>query len=433
MRGKRLLLGSLVFLSLTSIASGEILTLPQGLRLIAENNRLIRIAGQQELISEADTLIAKSALLPQAYTSASETSLSHQPKAIFGTEIVPVSDKDYLSFSITVQQTLYDFRGNAARYDASKAILESKKLDTRRVRNLVSLDFALTYFDVLEADKRILVAAKEVERLESHLRDAQDLYEEGVITRNDLLQAEVRLADAKQRLLSARNLRAVTSSRLNSMLVRPLSVDTQLADVEELAPGYTIPDLESGWAIALRGRPEISIVNETMRSLDLEEEARRAEYFPKFFAQGGYDYTENHYMVNQGNLQFLLGMTMSLFSGGSTRAELSRVRSQKLQLLEQKAKLEDDIRLEVEQYSLDLRDARARITVTKDSVGQAEENLRINRVRYVEGAGTATDVLDAVTLLTTAETNHYRSIYDLRRAEAKVIYSLGGELSEVYK
>ena len=36
-------------------------------------------------------------------------------------------------------------------------------------------------------------------------------------------------------------------------------------------------------------------------------------------------------------------------------------------------------------------------------MAQAEENLRLQRLRYQEGVGTATEVLDAVTLLTTAE------------------------------
>jgi outer membrane protein len=71
--------------------------------------------------------------------------------------------------------------------------------------------------------------------------------------------------------------------------------------------------------------------------------------------------------------------------------------------------------------------------VTKDAVGQAEENLRINRVRYAEGVGIATEVLDAVTLLTIAETNFYKSLYDFKRAEAGLIYSMGKDLSEAYK
>jgi len=46
--------------------------------------------------------------------------------------------------------------------------------------------------------------------------------------------------------------------------------------------------------------------------------------------------------------------------------------------------------------------------VTKDAVKQAEENLRITRVKYEEGIGTGTEVLDAVSLLSVAGTNQYR-------------------------
>jgi len=93
----------------------------------------------------------------------------------------------------------------------------------------------------------------------------------------------------------------------------------------------------------------------------------------------------------------------------------------------------DDIRLEVEKYLLDVSTARERVAVTKGAVEQAEENLRINRVKYEAGAGTATDVLDAVTLLSIAETNNYKSVYDLKKAEAAVLYATGMQLSEVYK
>ncbi|HWR58404.1 MAG TPA: TolC family protein, partial [Thermodesulfovibrionales bacterium] len=91
------------------------------------------------------------------------------------------------------------------------------------------------------------------------------------------------------------------------------------------------------------------------------------------------------------------------------------------------------IRLEVEKNILDHKNATDRMKVTKDAVGQAEENMRINRVRYEEGVGTATEVLDAVTLLTVAETNYYRALYDSRRAESAVLYSMGKDLAEVYK
>jgi outer membrane protein TolC len=416
-----------------SLSCAEVLTLPQGLRLARENNRLIKINQEQERISEGDTLIAKSALLPSLNASAHMTFYAHQPFAVFGPVTVPTSEKNFPSYSLSIQQLLYDFGGTISRYRSSKAILETRKLDTVRIRNFVSLDFALVYFDLLEAEKLVRVAESEVRTLEAHLRDAKNLYENGVITRNDLLQAEVRLSDARQKFLNTANLRAVNASRLNTVLSRALNTDVQVMDLELASAADAGPDRQKAFEVAVRERPEVRILDETMKALDLEEKSRKAEYYPRFFAGASYDYVDNRYLLHEANASLVLGMSLNLFSGGSTKAELLRAEYRRRQLLEQKARIEDEVRLEVEKNLLDLSNARERMKVAKDAAGQAEENLRINRVRYEEGVGTATEVLDAVTLLTTAETNRYRALYDFRRAEASVFYSLGKDLVEVYK
>lgn len=82
---------------------------------------------------------------------------------------------------------------------------------------------------------------------------------------------------------------------------------------------------------------------------------------------------------------------------------------------------------------LDLNNARDRIEVNKGAVEQASENLRINKVRYDAGEGIATEVLDAVILLTVAENNYIRAIFDFRRAEAGMYYAIGKDLREIYK
>jgi len=425
-----ILIFSIVF---ADIAYADVLALSDGLRLVTEENRLVKITLREEAVSEADTLLARSRMLPNINASLTQTFLTYQPEVILGPQSVPMSEKNFLSYNLSIQQTLYDFKGNASRYESSKLILETKKIDTKRIRNLVSLDFTLIYFDILESEKMVIVAEKEVQRLESHLRDAKNLYDEGVITKNDLFQAEVRLSDVKQRLMAVRNLRAINASRLNSVLARPLKTDVQVMDVKEtLSDGLNL-DMEKAWELAESQRPEIQIVDTTLKSLDMEEAAKRSEYYPRFFLQGGYDFTENRYQVHEGNWSLTAGINLNLFSGGSTKAEVLKIKQQRLKLFGQRDKLIDEVKLEVEKYILDLKTAREKITVTKDAVGQAEENLRINRVRYSEGVGTATEVLDAVTLLTIAETNLYRSLYDFRRAEAGLVYSIGKDLSEVYK
>lgn len=410
--------------------SGPVLTISEGLRIAAEQNRLARIYAASEQIALKDTEIARARLLPSLNASVGQTFLSQQPGVIAGPGQFYTSEKSYYSYEVSLQQVLYDFGARGSFYEASKEAHEAVKLDTARIRNAVALDFVVAYFDLLEAGKMADVARREVERLESHLKVAKALYEEGVITKNDLLNAEVRRADARQRLLAIQNKMAISASRVNTILARPLRTVMEAVDLPGEPP--SVAPLEELWDAAVRQRPEVMILEHDLRITGLEETAKRSEYAPTFVAQGGYSFTQNRYLLHEGNWSLLLGMSLNLYSGGGTKAEVAKARQRRERLVEQREKLCDDIRFEVEMHLRDLEDARARASVARDAIGQAEENLRIDRVRYQEGIAIATEVMDAITLMTSAETNYYRAVYEMRRAHARLLHAMGEDLGRHY-
>lgn len=413
------------------LLSAQTLSLADGLSAVTQENRLIRIRQQEEAMSQADTLIARSGLLPHVDASYNQNYTEVQPGVRIGNLTAPTAEKSSYGYSLAIKQILYDFKGISSQFEASKKVFEGKQLDTKRIRNDIALQFAFTYFDLLEAEKLIMVAEKERERFQSHLEVARSLYDQGTITKNDLLQAEVRLSDATQKLLTVRNLRKIHASQLNNLLARPLTTSIVAEEVQR-----TITDgagLDEAQRYAEKERYEVKIINLAIDAVKFEERSREAEYLPKLFAAGQYDYAKNKYQLHEGAWSLLLGMNINFLSGGSTKAELSKLMYQKMQLVTERQKLIDDIKLQVERYYLDMENARDRIRVTKDSIGQAEENLKINRTKYMEGVGTATDLIDAITLLTVAETNYYRSLYDAYRSEAGFIYAMGRDLPEVYR
>ena len=435
------------------VLPADVITLARGLEEVVSIGHDVQITKEGENIAAADVSIARSGFLPSINGSAAHTSLAYQINGVTSTVVPVVSGpprpglivgqttetllvgevpNNFWTYSASIQQTIFDFWRTISLYQAGKELLANSKLDTARVRNLSALQFTGVYFDLLEAERLVNVAQAEVERLDAHLKDAQNLYSSGVITKNDLLQAEVRLKDATQRLLNARNLRALRASSLNNVLVRPLDKPVRVVDIafEPEPPPFT---LYEAWDTALKDRPEVRIVDGALRAFKFEETARKADYYPTFFVKGGVDYSQNQYVQHDTNWSAIFGMSVNLFSGGATKAEVARIRSQQDQVLKQRAKLVDDIKLEVQAYVLDLNSARERIQVNRGAAEQAQENLRINRVRYDAGEGTATEVLDAVTLLTTAETNYIRSIYDFRRSEAGMYYAIGKDLREVYR
>jgi outer membrane protein len=416
-----------------SAQNSNSLTLQEGLKIVSEESRVIKIAKLSEAMAESDANMARSALLPQLAASAARTDLGHQPAMLFGGQAVPVSDSGFYSYSISIQQLLFDFRGSLSRYEAARMLVEAQKLDSTRTRNEIALEFTKSFYDLLESMHLTELAAKEIERLEAHNRDATLLYKGGVITKNDLLQVQVRLSDAREKHLSAKNLEALRVANLNNLLLRPLNGNIQPEESNEaiVAPPQT--DLKNAWAIAATRRPEILIVDRTLSALDLDETVKRSEFLPKLYVRAADDYTENSYQLHENNWSLTFGITANLFDGGRSFADLQKTKSRKRQLLEQRARLVDGVKLELQNSLLQLDNSYARILVNRDAAGQAEENLRINKKRYEEGEGTATEVLDAVTLLTVAETNQIRSTYDYRKAEAAVHYAMGGDLRDIYR
>ena len=414
--------------------NGAIMTITEGLKIATEHNHIVKIATQDMNISSADALVAKSRLYPSVNASASQTFLANQPGAHFGRQNVNTAERNSLAYGVNAYQTLYNFGANTSRYEEFRTIEDSRRLNIELLKNVVALNFIMTYFDVLESEKMISVAQREVESLGSHVKVAESLYNEGVITKNDLLQGVVRLSDAKQRLLTFKNRRSADASRLNNILSRKLNSEVRVEDIPvNVMATNGFSTIESAWETAEKKRIEPAIIDKELQAAELEETIKRSEYFPNIFAQAGYNYAENQYQLHEDNWSVLLGLNINLFSGGSTKAEVLKIRHRKQQLLEQKLKVVDDIKIEVEKNYLDMKNASEKILATKDAVSQAEENLRINRVRYEEGVGTSTDVVDAITLLTTAETNYHKSGYEFKKAQAGLLYATGTDLTKEYK
>jgi outer membrane protein len=420
-----------VLLSLMPAAARpEPLTLLDGLTIVTEQNRIVRIRQQEERMSQADTAVARSRLLPSANVSLGGTVLEHQPGVRVGASSTPTSERSFYTYEFAVQQIIYDFGGVSSLYKSAKLTEETKRLETKRTKNAIALDFSILYFDLLQSEKLIMVAEKEIESLEAHLRIARELYENGLITRNDLLQAEVRLADARQKLLSAENTRKINGAMVNNMLARPLS--TPFEAVEPLRCVVSRVGDEEAASIAEKERPELRVVDATVRALQFEETARRSEYLPQFLAQGQYDYAKNKYLTFEGNAGITLLMKLNLFSGESTKAEVRKLQAAQSRLRIERMRLVDEIGLELQKYHLEMANANARVAVAQGAISQAEENLRITMLKYSEGVGIATDVTDAIALRALSETNYYRALYDCYRSEAKYLYAMGKNLEEEY-
>ena len=408
------------------------LTLREALRLAWKANPTLKISRLEEVIAGEEVVRARSGFLPQVRADVSQTILDNPTKIqvqasgpVPGEGVgFPLTNRNYWSTKVSVDQTIFDFWATPSRYQAAVLGKAATRLDTAQTRDNIFLTVCQGYFRVLRAEKMVTVARQEVVQLKDHLKIARDQFDFGVATYNDVLQAEVALADAEQRLITANNDVINLRSGVNKVLGLPVAAATVLKEEKELAdPAW---ELNQATDQALKRRSDLQASQNRIQQGEKVVTQTRAGHFPRIFAQAGHTYQENDLWVHGSQYFAIFGMQWSLFSGLDTRAQVAQARERLTQLKVRHQDLGEQVRLDVQTAHLGLKETADRIRVTEKAVAQGEENLRLNEERYKEQVGTATDVIDAQTLLTKTRVNYFNALYDHQMAKAQMLWAVGG-------
>jgi outer membrane protein TolC len=191
------------------------------------------------------------------------------------------------------------------------------------------------------------------------------------------------------------------------------------------------PSLDRLIETGLRERPQLQAMALVRKTLDKAVTLEKSAYYPTVAAVGAYwqsgdspDASSNDY-ANDHNASLSVQATWTLFEGGRTRAEVARAESARRSFDESVRQAEDYIRIDIKSACLDLGVAEHNVASSKSGLAQAEENLRITRLGYRQEAATSTEVLDARTDLTGAQTPYYQALYGYLDALANLEHAVG--------
>ncbi|WP_298270941.1 TolC family protein [Geobacter sp.] len=419
---KLLRLTALFALLVPAMARGESTTLEECLRLASSANYTLAVTGHDRKIASEAVTQAKSGYLPRLDLQGGYT-VQAAPQAVRIQGIsAETQDANFGFLSLTATQTVYDFGRTASRYRRASLLREATAREYDAREKEVFLQVVEAYYGILEAKKLLAAAEEEVVQRTDHLSIAKNLYEQGVVTRNDLLQAEVKLADSRQKRLAAANSLENSWLTLNYLTGRPLSFR---ADLTEKPAEHVLPTAADAERKALANRPEIAALARTVDAGEKEVDEARSAFFPELYVKAGIDYVENSKVREQAIYSAVFGLKINLFDGFASTSRRREAVESMLKQRDNLRLLREQIRVEIQTALNDARVAEEQIATVQEAIRQGEENLRINRDRYKEQVGTATDVLDAQTLLTQIKTDFYRAIYDSQVATARVKKAMG--------
>jgi outer membrane protein len=410
------------------------LTLQESIEIALQKSPTLQAA--QGAIKEAKyrRLAAVSDFLPQASTQYSYTRLDENPTMSIPIPPTPttvtIGSKDIYTWTSTVTQPVFTGGALINSYLLAKLGVDTAKVEFERAKLDLILQVKEAYYGVLTAEKGVEVAEQTVQQLESNLTVAQAFFDVGITAKNDLLQVEVSMAQARQYLIRARNGLEIARVVFNTLLRRDINEDVSLVETLEYTP--MMVDADRFIEEAFRERPEIKAAELGIKSAKKGVGLAASGLFPQAsivfsYERQGDDYSVSgsQYEPDEDSWYVMAVAQWNVWDWGKTVWGVGENKAKVFQAECAFEEIKDGVRLEITEASLRVMEAEQNIKVAETALGQAEENFRINEERYKGQVATSTDVIDALTLLTQARTNYYTALSDYNVARARLWKAMG--------
>lgn len=337
------------------------------------------------------------------------------------------------SGNVRLVQSIYEGGRIRAALRSAKLTKEQALHQHQAVLADTAMEVRTTYYDVLLAAQQIVVNEASVALLQKELEDTNRRFAAGTVPRFNVLRAEVELANARPRLIKARNAHKTGKDNLANLLGYDLPKDIQ-EDIPLQLSGTLDANpvdmtLSSALARALEHRPELEVLR---RGAELRKEAvksAKAGYLPSVQAYGGYGSRNSSFSSDLSRdvsgWQAGVQVSWDIFDGFLTRGKVRQAEAQRDRAEVDTQDFSRRVELEVRTSYSSLGEAWEVMESQKKVQEQAQEAVRLAQARSEAGTGTLLDVLSAQTALTEARTTQILARRDYAVARARFERAIG--------
>lgn len=325
--------------------------------------------------------------------------------------------------SLTVTQNLYNGDRTANQINAAEAGVLAAQAGLRQTEQSILLNAATQYMNVVRDEAVVRLRTANIGVLKEQLRQTQDRFQVGEVTRTDVAQVEAQLAAAEAEFSTAETNLAVSRAAYGQV-VGAEPVD--LADAEPVSKGLP-GSLKEALAAGESSHPQVQAARHAVEVAEASVKVAEGELKPSVDLQGSvsrnWDYKAANDDVSDAKLLGVL--SVPLYEAGEVSA---RVRAAK-ETLGQRQLEADSARFAVRsaiagawsQYET----ANARLKSAKAQIAAAEIALNGVREEAKVGQRTTLDVLISSQNLLGAQVNLLSAQHDRVVASYQVLASVG--------
>jgi outer membrane protein len=399
------------------------LTLQEAIQLGLANSKNLRLS--QNKIEEAmqKLEIVKDNALPTANINAiyNHAEIPTNQLNIGGEQLNLPKRADAFLGTAAVQELVYG--GGKLKYakESTKLLSEVARLDADQNKEEVTYAIINTYFSLYKVGQSKKVIAQNLASTASQLKQSQRFFEQGIVTKNDVLRFQLQQANITLTDLEAEGNRKIVNYNLDILLGLP--EDTEIEITDPTLEATTVASLSSYIDQGMASRQELKSLDLRNKVAEVDIKSVKANTLPTV-ALGA-----NAYYINPSgnfipsNHQYIIPMTVGAtvsWNIGTLWTNKNRVTDARIQqkgIVIEKDIQTDQVKTEINRNYQNYQVAVNKIKILETSIAQASENDRLLESKYKNNVASAIDRIDAETLLYQSKIN-----LEIAKADAGVAY-----------
>lgn len=384
------------------------LTLNDAIAATLSNNKTARIAKINEDIARANYRQTDAVFLPQVSFSYTAM-ISNDPLNSFGYKLEQrsITQNDFnpallnhpsgttdVMTKLEVQQPLINADMLYARKGAEKQV-QVYRYQGQRTNEYLTFEVQKAWLQLQLAYKAVAVLEETQKTAQSVYKFTNDHYQQGLIQKSDVLNAQVHLTGVESNLAKAKSNIENASDYLSVLM----GAKTGITYTIDEQPASDLLVVDTMMKVA-DNRADFMAMQKAIEGSDMILKSSQMSFLPKLNAFGNYQYNDAR-LTGFGANSYLVGVQLSwdIFKGNTRKNKIDVQRLERDKLTEQLAQQKQQGQIELNKAIRDLSDNRVEISRDRTAVDQATESMRILQNRYQQGLINTTDVLMGETQL----------------------------------
>lgn len=413
---------SILLTAITVNGQALTLTLEQYRQKVLEYNQDVKQSREAVKAAVAALKASKTGFFPKVQIGGD---YSYQFEDVEFMQGIDMKHNNY-SATATASQNIYSGSGVKKQRDAARLQEAIARLSEELTTDNIVYAADLSYWSVA-ANETLYLISEEFVLIVRELYDiVNKRFDEGAISKTDVLMVKTRLKEAELQLSTAGMNFKTAMQSLKIMM--GVTLEETVVVIDSIQKPMVVPALQPV-ETALKRRPDFQIAMENLNLAKQQTKILRAKYLPQFSI--GLKEAWGTPMINvDGKERFttvaFAKLSMPVFNWGEKRHYVQQNRAMEVYKELEISKVEDQIKEELANAWVKLNESAKRVEIAQSTLDISRENLMLNTFSYNEGKLPILDVLSSQATWLQAYTSVVSANYQYKVALAEYVKILGG-------